>query len=99
MYVYQIINSLNNKSYYESYSDRITFSGFQGVYLGRNWKHLGGVIKNTLPNGASINKDTVLEIRKMYDEDKKNPHQISKELGLEYKKCLRICKRETYKNI
>jgi hypothetical protein len=40
----------------------------------------------------------VLKIREMYDGGK-NPHQIAKEIGLEYKKCLRICKRETYKNI
>ena len=95
----RIADGENIKTVYESYSDRITFSGFQGIYLGRNWKHLGGVIKNILPNGASISKDTVLKIRKMYEKDKKNPHQIAKELGLEYKKCLRICKRETYKNI
>jgi group I intron endonuclease len=95
----RIADGENIKTVYESYSNRITFSGFQGTYLGRNWKHLGGVIKNILPNGASISKDTVLKIRKMYEKDKKNPHQIAKELGLEYKKCLRICKRETYKNI
>ena len=94
----QIEKGENIKTIYKQYSDKITFSGFQGIYLGRNWKYLGKTIKNILPNGASINKDTVLKIRKMYDEGK-NPHQISKELGLEYKKCLRICKRETYKNI
>ena len=95
----RIADGENIKTVYESYSDRITFSGFQEIYLGRNWKHLGCIIKNILPNGASINKDTVLKIRKMYEEDGKNPHQIAKELGLEYKKCLRTCKRETYKNI
>ena len=94
----QIENGENIKTIYQQYSDRITFSGFQGIYLGRNWKHLGEFKKNILPNGASINKETVLKIRKMYDEGK-NPHQIAKELDLEYKKCLRICKRETYKNI
>ena len=95
----RIANGENVKTVYESYSDRITFSGFQGIYLGRNWKHVGGIIKNILPNGASISKDTVLKIRKMYEEDRKNPHQIAKELGLEYKKCWRICKGETYKNV
>ena len=88
----------NIKTIYQKYKDRITFSGFQGIYLGRNWKHLGPFNKNVLPNGASLNKETVLEIRKMYDNGK-NPHQIAKEIDIEYKKCLRICKRETYKNI
>lgn len=95
----RISNGENIKTVYKTYSDRITFSGFQGVYLGRTWKHVGGVIKNILPSGASISKDTVLKIRKMYEEDRKNPHQIAKELGLEYKKCWRICKGETYKNV
>lgn len=94
----QIEKGENIKTIYQQYSDRISFSGFQGVYLGRNWKHLGDFKKSVLPNGASINKETVLKIRKMYDGGK-NPHQIANELGLEYKKCLRICKRETYKNI
>ena len=88
----------NIKNIYKLYSDKITFGGFQEIYLGRNWKHLGNVKKNVLTNGASINKTTVLRIREMY-ADGKNPHQISKELNLDYKKCLRICKRETYKNI
>ena len=94
----QIENGENIKTVYKQYSDKITFSGFQGIYLGRNWKYLGEPIKNVLPNGASVNKDTVLKIREMYDSGE-NPHKISQELGLEYKKCLRICKRETYKNI
>lgn len=94
----RIANGENIKTVYEQYSDKITFSGFQGIYLGRNWKYLGKPKKNILPNGASVNKETVLLIRKMYDEGD-NPHKISKELGLEYKKCLRICKRETYKNV
>ena len=94
----RIKNGENIKTVYEQYSDKITFSGFQGIYLGRNWKYLGEPVKNILPNGASINKDTVLKIRSMYDEGK-NPHKIATELGLEYKKCLRICKRETYKNV
>lgn len=80
------------------YSNKITFSGFQSIYLGRTWKYLGRPKNNVLPNGASIDKDTVLKIREMY-ESGKNPHQISVELGLEYKKCLRICKKETYKNV
>ena len=37
----QIENGENIKTIYKQYSDRITFSGFQGIYLGRNWKHLG----------------------------------------------------------
>ena len=94
----QIENGENIKTIYKQYSDRITFSGFQGIYLGRNWKHLGKPIKNVLPNGASVNKETVLKIRELYDMGL-NPHQISEKMGLEYKKCLRICKRETYKNI
>lgn len=94
----RIENGENIKAIYEHYSDRITFSGFQGIYLGRNWKYLGEPIKNILPNGASINKDTVLKIRSMHGEGK-NPHQIARELGLEYKKCWRICKGETYKNV
>ena len=94
----RIKNGENIKTVYEQYSNKITFSGFQGIYLGRNWKYLGEPVKNILPNGASINKDTVLKIRSMYDEGK-NPHKIATELGLEYKKCLRICKRETYKNV
>lgn len=88
----------NIKNIYQEYKDKITFSGFQGIYLGRNWKYLGDFKKNILPNGASLNKQMVLKIREMYDGGK-NPHQIAKEIGLEYKKCLRICKRETYKNI
>lgn len=94
----QIENGENIKTVYAKYSNKITFAGFQGIYLGRNWKYLGEPIKNILPNGASINKEMVLRIRDMY-ENGKNAHQITKELGLEYKKCLRICKRETYKNI
>lgn len=94
----QIENGENIKTVYAKYSDKITFAGFQGIYLGRNWKYLGKPKNNVLPNGASINKDMVLKIRAMYDEGK-NPHQIAKELGLEYKKCWRICKRNTYKNI
>lgn len=94
----RIENGENIKTVYAKYSNKITFSGFQGIYLGRNWKYLGGVVKNVLPNGASINKETVIKIRSMY-EDGKNPHQISQELGLEYKKCWRICNRKTYKNI
>ena len=94
----RIANGENIKTVYEQYSEKITFSGFQGIYLGRNWKYLGKPIKNILPNGASINKDTVLKIRAMHDSGK-NPHQIAKELGLEYKKCWRICKGDTYKNI
>lgn len=94
----QIENGENIKVVYAKYSDKITFAGFQGIYLGRNWKYLGKPKNNVLPNGASINKDMVLKIRAMYDEGK-NPHQIAKELGLEYKKCWRICKRDTYKNI
>lgn len=94
----QIEEGENIKTIYEQYSDKISFSGFQGVYLGRNWKYLGEFKNNILPNGASVNKETVLKIRKMYD-DGDNAHHIAKELGLEYKKCLRICKRETYKNI
>lgn len=91
-------NGENIKVIYEQYKDKITFSGFQEVYLGRNWKYLGKPKNNVLPNGASINKETVLKIRKMYDCGK-NPHQIAKELGLEYKKCWRICRRDTYKEI
>lgn len=94
----QIENGENIKSVYAKYSDKITFSGFQGVYLGRNWKHLGKPKNNILPNGASVNKDTVLKIRAMFGEGK-NPHQIANELGLEYKKCWRICKGDTYKNV
>ena len=94
----QIENGENIKTVYDKYSDKITFAGFQGIYLGRNWKYLGKPKNNVLPNGASINKEMVLKIRAMYDEGK-NPHQIAKELGLEYKKCWRICKRDTYKNI
>lgn len=94
----RIENGENIKSVYEIYSNKITFSGFQSVYLGRTWKYLGKPKNNVLPNGASIDKDTVLKIRDMY-ESGKNPHQISVELGLEYKKCLRICKKETYKNV
>ena len=88
----------NIKVVYAQYANKITFSGFQGIYLGRNWKYLGCPKKNILPNGASVNKDTVLKIREMRDEGK-NPHQIAKELNLEYKKCWRICKGDTYKNI
>lgn len=94
----QVEKGENIKKIYEQYSNKISFSGFQEIYLGRNWKHLESFKHNILPNGASVNKETVLKIRFMYD-DGKNPHQIAKELGLEYKKCLRICKRETYKNI
>lgn len=88
----------NIKFVYEQYSDKITFGGFQSIYLGRTWKYLGKPKSNILPNGASINKDMVLKIKAMHDEGK-NPHQIAKELGLEYKKCWRICKGDTYKNI
>lgn len=88
----------NIKFIYEQYSDKITFGGFQSIYLGRTWKYLGKPKNNILPNGASINKDMVLKIKAMHDEGK-NPHQIAKELGLEYKKCWRICKGDTYKNI
>lgn len=88
----------NIKFVYEQYSDKITFGGFQSIYLGRTWKYLGKPKNNILPNGASINKDMVLKIKAMHDEGK-NPHQIAKELGLEYKKCWRICKGDTYKNI
>lgn len=94
----KIENGENIKKVYKQYSDKITFSGFQSIYLGRNWKYLGKPKNNILPNGASVNKETVLNIRSMYDKGK-NPHQIAKELGMEYKKCLRICKNETYKNI
>lgn len=94
----RIENGENIKSVYEMYSNKITFSGFQGVYLGRTWKYLGKTKNNVLPNGASVNRETVLKIRMMYDNGE-NPHQISKKLGMEYKKCLRICKRETYKNV
>ncbi len=94
----RIENGENIKSVYEMYSNKITFSGFQGVYLGRTWKYLGKPKNNVLPNGASVNRETVLKIRMMYDNGE-NPHQISKKLGMEYKKCLRICKRETYKNV
>lgn len=94
----RIENGENIKSVYEMYSNKITFSGFQGVYLGRTWKYLGKPKNNVLPNGASVNRETVLKIRLMYDNGE-NPHQISKKLGMEYKKCLRICKRETYKNV
>lgn len=88
----------NIKSVYEQYSDKISFGGFQSIYLGRTWKYLGKPKNNVLPNGASINKETVLKIRDMYDKGE-NPHHIAKLLGLEYKKCWRICKRDTYKNI
>ena len=94
----RIENGENIKSVYEMYSNKITFSGFQGVYLGRTWKYLGKPKNNVLPNGASVNRETVLKIRMMYDNGE-NPYQISKKLGMEYKKCLRICKRETYKNV
>ena len=94
----RIENGENIKSVYEIYSKKITFSGFQSIYLGRTWKYLGKPKNNVLPNGASVDKDTVLKIREMY-ESGENPHQISVELGLEYKKCLRICKKETYKNV
>lgn len=94
----QIENGENIKRVYEQYADKISFGGFQSIYLGRNWKYLGKPKKNILPNGASVNKDMVLKIRAMYNEGK-NPHQIAKELGLEYKKCWRICKGDTYKNI
>ena len=94
----RIGNGENIKIVYKDYSNKITFSGFQGVYLGRNWKYLGEPVKNVLPNGASISKDVVLKIRSMYEEGK-NPHQIAAEIGLEYKKCWRICKGETYKNV
>ena len=88
----------NIKVIFNDYSDKITFSGFQGIYLGKTWKYLGDVPKTILPNGASINKEMVLQIRKMFD-DGQNPHQIAEELNLEYKKCWRICKRITYKNL
>ena len=94
----QIEEGENIKTVYKKYSDKITFSAFQGIYLGRNWKYLGEPKHNILPNGASINKKTVLKIRAMFS-DGKNPHQIAKDLGLEYKKCWRICKGETYKNV
>ena len=94
----QIENGENIKAVYAKYSDKITFSGFQGIYLGRTWKHLGKPKNNILPNGASVNKGTVLKIRAMFNEGK-NPHQIANELGLEYKKCWRICKGDTYKNV
>lgn len=94
----RIENGENIKSVYEMYSNKITFSGFQWVYLGRTWKYLGKPKNNVLPNGASVNRETVLKIRMMYDNGE-NPHQISKKLGMEYKKCLRICKIETYKNV
>ena len=94
----RVKNGENIKIIYNDYSDKISFSGFQGIYLGRNWKHLGDPVKNILPNGASLNKSTVLLIREKYDNGQ-NPHQIALEMGIEYKKCLRICKRETYKNI
>ncbi len=94
----QIENGENIKIVYKKYSDKITFAGFQGIYLGRNWKYLGQPKNNVLPNGASVNKDTVLKIRAMFNEGK-NPHQIANELGLEYKKCWRICKGDTYKNV
>lgn len=94
----KIENGENIKTVYEQYSNKITFSGFQGIYLGRNWKYLGCPKKNILPNGASINKDMVLKIREMY-KNGNNPHKIASELGLEYKKCWRICKGDTYKTV
>lgn len=94
----EIESGENIKVIYKKYSDKISFSGFQNIYLGRNWKYLGKSKKNILPNGASINKETVLKIRAMYKEGK-NAHQIAKDLELEYKKCWRICKGDTYKNI
>ena len=92
--IYQrISNGETIKSIYEDYKDKITYSGFQNCYI-YNWKHLERP-KKWLPSGASISKDTVLEIRKLYDEGN-NPHQIAKMLNLEYKKCWRICTRQTY---
>ena len=88
----------NIKKVYEQYSDKISFSGFQGIYLGRNWKYLGTPQKNVLPNGASINKAMVMKIREEFNNGN-NPHKIAKELGVDYKKCWRICKGYTYKNV
>lgn len=86
------------KSVYEIYKDKISYSAFQSVYSGRNWKHLGKP-KTILPSGASISKKMVLHIRKLHEYNGLNAHEISKMLGIEYKKCWRICKYETYKNI
>lgn len=88
----------NIKSIYSDYKDTISYSAFQAVYQGKNWKYLGES-HSVLPSGASISKDTVLYIRKLYDDNKINPHKIASMLNLEYKKCWRICKRTTYKNI
>lgn len=86
------------KSIYEDYKDKINYSGFQKTYNGTNWDYLGKCEK-VLPSGASLDKDTVLYIRDLYDNQGMNPKQISEKLNLEYKKCWRICKRETYKNV
>lgn len=94
----RISDGENIKTVYADYCERITFSGFQSIYLGRTWKYLNNTPKLVLPNGASINKEMVLKIRAMFSEGK-NPHQISNELGIEYKKCWRICKQATYRNL
>lgn len=86
------------KNIYMDYKHLISYSGFQATYNGTNWNYLGKS-KSVLPSGASLNKETVLYIRKLHDEDGINARQIALQLNLDYKKCWRICKRETYKNI
>lgn len=86
------------KSIYMDYEHIISYSGFQSTYNGTNWNYLGES-KSVLPSGASLDKNTVLYIRKLHDEDGMNARQIALKLNLDYKKCWRICKRETYKNI
>lgn len=94
----RVSNGETIKSIYMDYEHKISYSGFQSTYNGTNWNYLGEC-KVVLPSGASLNKETVLLIRKLHDEDGMNARQIALQLNLDYKKCWRICKRETYKNI
>lgn len=93
----RVMNGENIKNIFNDYKGKVTYSGLRAICNGKTWKYLGD-IKPVLPNGASINKETVLLIRSMFKEGI-NPRQIAIKLNLDYKKCWRICKGNTYKNI
>lgn len=84
------------KSIYEDYKDKISRSGFKGVYT-KNWTQLPRP-KKQLPNGASINKETVLKIKELLATGM-NAKQISEQLNIKYHTCWNISKGRTYSRV
>ena len=84
---------------FKDYSDKITYGDFGKIWRNEYWKHIEmPKPKNMLPSGASLDVETILYIKNLYQEGF-NSHQIAVMLNLEYKKVWRICTGRTYKNI